>query len=945
MKKYYLLLFFTVFAVTSWAQNSSTLSGRVLDAKTHKPLEYVVVSVQNTSKMQLTTSSGTFLFNSPTLGPQMLLFHSQGYKDALYPVTIRANQTLDLGNILLEHDEISQQQMAVIRLYDEDLSEDNSGSESISGMLQSSQDIFQKAAAFNWGQARFRVRGLNTEQAVIMINGIKMNKIYDGRPQWSNWGGLNDATRNQEFTIGTTASDYTFGSILGTQHMNTRASTYRTGTKATLSATNTNYNGRAMITHATGMNSKGWAFVFSAGKRLTREGHFEGTTYDANSLLLGVEKKINDQHAINFTGMYARNERGKNGPNSAEVIALTNVNYNAYWGYQDGEKRNSRVKTIEEPLFILNHYFKVNKDSDLNTSLMYQFGGIGNSKIDYQNANSPDPTYFRKMPSYFTALYERDNGEFSGAFIPDFENAAKSEASFLANPQIDWSALYRANQNPITNQNGTITGYTAAKSHYVLYEDRTDDKLFVGNSVFNTVLTENISLQAGATFRKLKSHNYQKLTDLLGGSYFEDIDGFYKGKQAQADLNNPNRQVKVGDAYGYNFLFDATTFDAFTQFKFAYTKVDFYLAQTFSNSSYQREGLYKNGIYENISFGKSQKLKFENFGFKAGLTYKISGKQLFHFNTAHLTKAPSLRNAFPNSRLNNATLDGLESETISSVDANYIFRSPNIKARATAYYIAMRDATKTSFFYAEGIFDNGGGDTNTNAFVGQSLTNINTRNLGLELSFEYQLTTTIKTTFAAAYGKYIYANNPNLSVNNDALATVENTKPSFDFGPALLKNYKQAGMPQQAYSLGLEYRDPKYWWVATNLNYLADAYIDFSSITRTNSFNINPASSAPFPEVTAERSAELLKQERFPAVFLLNIIGGKSWRINRKYIGLFISINNVLNLRYKTGGYEQARNGNFRQLNQDVSSGTPSFGSKYYYGYGRTFFLNLSFNL
>ena len=42
-----------------------------------------------------------------------------------------------------------------------------------------------------------------------MINGISMNKLYDGRPQWSNWGGLNDATRNQEFTMGSAPSDYT----------------------------------------------------------------------------------------------------------------------------------------------------------------------------------------------------------------------------------------------------------------------------------------------------------------------------------------------------------------------------------------------------------------------------------------------------------------------------------------------------------------------------------------------------------------------------------------------------------------------------------------------------------------------------------------------------------------------------------------------------------------
>jgi len=29
------------------------------------------------------------------------------------------------------------------------------------------------------------------------------------------------------------------------------------------------------------------------------------------------------------------------------------------------------------------------------------------------------------MPSYYTSLYEKDSGEFSGAFIPDEENAEK----------------------------------------------------------------------------------------------------------------------------------------------------------------------------------------------------------------------------------------------------------------------------------------------------------------------------------------------------------------------------------------------------------------------------------------------------------------------------------------------------------------------------------------
>jgi hypothetical protein len=67
---------------------------------------------------------------------------------------------------------------------------------------------------------------------------------------------------------------------------------------------------------ASGMNSSGWAFVVSAGKRYADEGYFEGTTYDGNSLFLSVEKKLNDSHSLNFTGFYTPNSRGKNSPNS-----------------------------------------------------------------------------------------------------------------------------------------------------------------------------------------------------------------------------------------------------------------------------------------------------------------------------------------------------------------------------------------------------------------------------------------------------------------------------------------------------------------------------------------------------------------------------------------------------------------------------------------------------
>jgi len=315
------------------------------------------------------------------------------------------------------------------------------------------------------------------------------------------------------------------------------------------------------------------------------------------------------------------------------------------------------------------------------------------------------------------------------------------------------------------------------------------------------------------------------------------------------------------------------------------------------------------------------------------------------FNGAHLTKAPTVKSTFPNARLNNSIVDGLESENINSLDASYYYRSPKFRTRLTTFYTLIKAATQTSFFYAEGIFDDGAGYSNTDAFVSQTLTHLNKKNWGAEFSLEYQLNPTLKTTVSAAFGEYIYDSNPNVMIVNDADATVENPNPVYDFGKTSLKNYRQAGMPQQAYAFGIEYRDPKYWWIGANMNYLSDAYIDVSPIYRTDHFYINPASGLTFPEATEERARELLQQEKLDPIALLNLTGGKSWRIHGKNVGLFVSVNNVQDLTYKTGGYEQTRNANFRELNQDVSSGTPNFGNKYFYGYGRTYFVNLYLNL
>lgn len=943
MKKLVISILFVMQVVFVFAQSGTGFSGKVVDSKTQKPLQNVVTSVQNTSLTEVTNAEGKFIFKNVPEGSRLLLIKNVGYKDQLLSVDVVKGKILDLGVVVLDEDVTQDQQLNLVTITDNDLGDDNSGSESTSSLLQASRDVFNQAAAFNWGQARYKIRGLDNAYGTTMINGVVMNKIYDNRPQFSNWGGLNEATRNQEYTNGSAPSDYTFGGILGTDEINTRASLYRAGNRVSFAGTNTNYTGRVMGTIASGMRKDGWAYVVSASRRFANEGYFEGTTYSANSFFASIEKKITDKHSINFTSIFGQNNRGKNSPNTQEVTDLKGEKYNSYWGYQNGRARNSRVKTVEEPILMLTDYWKITDKTNITTSVAYQFGKIGNSRLTYQGATNPDPSYYTQLPSSAISYYN-DN-----VWSPNYTKADSLRVNFVRNGQLDWDHLIYANTH---QQGGNVN------SMYTLYEDRTDDKLFTANSFLSSQLAQNIVLNAGASYRNLRSHNFQKMLDLLGGAYYEDrtLYGFGENQQ-QSDLNNPNRHILVGDTFGYNYNLMSNNIDAFTQFKFFYKKVDFYLAQTFSRVDYQRDGLYKNGYYPSNSYGKSEKIAFDNFGFKGGLTYKITGRQFLTFNGVYMSKAPSLRNVFNNARLNNNITDGISNETISSADVSYIMNSPKFKTRLTAFFSKIQNQTETSFYFGDGagIDDPTTTANESNAFVAETVSKINKRNIGLEFGFEYPITSTLKVTGAAAYGEYIYDNNPDVSLNIDNLASATNTKPVINYGEAKLKNYKQSGMPQQAASIGLEYRDPKFWWIGANMNYLGSNYIDVAPITRTARFyddaNLSPG--VPVSDASEARAAELLKQEKFNDFSLLNLSGGKSWKIKDKTIAINIMVNNVFDTKYKTGGFEQARNSNYTQLDQDntphtnpsgATSVTPVFGPKYFYGYGRTYFVNLNIN-
>src|SRR5690606_7201566 len=154
------------------------------------------------------------------------------------------------------------------------------------------------------------------------INGIEMNKIFNARPLWSNWGGLNDVQRNQVFSMGLVPSEVGFGGLAGSTNIVMRASKYGKGGRLSYALANRTYTGRVMATYNSGELNGGWAYSFSLSRRFAKEVYIEGTLYDANAFFVSVEKRINQYHSLYSTGFYTPNIRWKS---SSFTLVFTSI--------------------------------------------------------------------------------------------------------------------------------------------------------------------------------------------------------------------------------------------------------------------------------------------------------------------------------------------------------------------------------------------------------------------------------------------------------------------------------------------------------------------------------------------------------------------------------------------------------------------------------------------
>jgi hypothetical protein len=358
-----------------------------------------------------------------------------------------------------------------------------------------------------------------------------------------------------------------------------------------------------------------------------------------------------------------------------------------------------------------------------------------------------------------------------------------------------------------------------------------------------------------------------------------------------------------------------------SQSVFKFNKFDFFAAFELSHTSFWRVGNVRSGLFPNNSFGKSTVNNFTNYAAKGGVTYKINGRNYLYINAAQITRAPFFENAYISPRTRDIGQDNLVSEKVQSGEAGYVLNAPKIKMRLSGYATRFDNQLNVLTFYHD-EFRN---------FVNYALSNIDKLHYGGELGFEATVLPNWVIDGAASVGRYYFDSRFN------AVVTQDNNAASLDRTTIYSQNFRVSGTPQEAYSLGLNYNSPNFWFVSLTGNYFDQMWLDFNPIRRTYAAlqDVDPKS---------ENWTNIINQTRLPGQFTLDFFGGYSWRLPRSlgfkrntFLAFNAGVNNILNNQdIITGGFEQLR---FDFENKNVNK----FPPRLFYAYGTNFFASVAF--
>ncbi|QMU63428.1 MAG: TonB-dependent receptor plug domain-containing protein [Flavobacteriaceae bacterium] len=888
------------------------LTGTVVDS-TNEPLPGASVVVKGTTNGTSTDFDGKFMLDSKTTSGTLVISYI-GYKS----VEVSFTSAGDMGTIQLTNDENLLEEVVVKGLIDiaKDREtpvavstitateiQDKLGSQEFPELLNNTPSVYATKSGGGFGDGRINIRGFSQENIAVLINGVPVNDMENGRVFWSNWVGLSDVTTAMQVQRGLGSSKLAISSVGGTINIITKTTDKKEGGSFLVSSGNNSYI-KTLATYSTGKNENGFAASFLLS-RTTGEGYIEGTKFQGYNYFVGLgwDKGVHDFQFIATGAPQNHNQRTTSFFNMASLSDYLQYGrrYNYNHGYLNGQEFNWRKNFYHKPIVSFNWNWDVSENSSLTASAYLSFGrGGGTGDIGRLGGRFASDKAFRDPVTGFVQ-FDKIVASNSGT-LTNFANgfsygntADPTTSTFLVNDdELSASSIPAG----LSRRNGFIRRASINSHNWVG---------LLAN--YNNNLNENLSFDIGFDLRSYRGIHYRRIDNLLGAAGYRDND----------DVNNPLNVLSTEYSSDLGTLWNVFKStdneekinyhnDGLVRWFGAFGQVEYKndVISAFIQGAISQQGFKRIDYFNYLNSDPARETDWKNIiggNIKGGINWNINEQNNIYGNAGYYSKQPFFDAVFLNFR-NDLNPDP-RNEKIIGYELGYGFRSNKLKVNLNLY----RTQWKDRFISVSSRFNGIQGNADI-----QGVEQIHT---GAELDATYELTDRLQLIGMLSVGNWEYAGNVSgtaFDQNQTALGTIN----------LFLDNVKVGDAAQFTSRLAVNYDVTDNFKLDYSHRFVGKLY------ARINAED--------FSDPNHNGSLQL------PGYSLGDLGGSYGWVLDEdtfESIYFRININNVFNTEYiaeSATNYFPGRNGNtatFDGINTD---------NKVFFGFGRTWNLSIRYS-
>lgn len=644
-----------------------------------------------------------------------------------------------------------------------------------------------------------------------------------------------------------------------------------------------------------------WELAVGLDARTGRDLHVEGVFAQAAQAGVRLTKRFADGGCLTLLVIVPPSMRGLRAATTLEAARLTgDPRYNPVWGYQQGRVRNSRVRREMRPLSAALYRRPLGASTIMTLAATVEAGLRRTSGLGWYDARNRMPDNYRSMPSY----------------VADPDRRACLEAVWRSGDtrytQIDWEELYREN-----SMSKSPAAYFVA--------DRAERLFRMQLSAAGHTERGRTVLRYGLDAGYERLRRYRQMRDLLGGAYLVDRDQYLLdddayGTMLQNDLRHPDRMVREGGRFGYDYAATAVHWRLWAEGQYRADRFRAGVRVEFGSRAVRRRGYYEKELFPGPgSYGRSRRLGFAPYALAARVGWAFTPRCYLEAVVRAAAEAPDVDALFLNPEYNNRPVDDPSLRKSVGAELNLTWLGRVVDLRGSLFALLTTDGMSVVRYF----------DDASSRFCDRIASGIGIRSLGVEVAAEFRLAYRWRLTLAASAGSYRYVRNPRVTVYDDRDNALVDDRAESHMGGC-----RVGGTPGFTAFAGVNYFGPKGWGVKCSAAGAAERYVEPEPLRRTVRIAGQLA-------VSPETFAAITAQERLPAALSVDASLFKTFYFDRSRLSLACSVTNLLGERNGLyAGYESIRVVTRRAGDARVSV---PLDTRYLAAYPRTFFLSVTY--